>query len=60
MPNQYTKVPLFIEEDDTYIDIDIDMLSKELSFAIIEAIKNILPKDIEATNELIMKVKDEV
>lgn len=58
MPNQYTKVPLFIEEDDTYIDID--MLSKELSFAIIEAIKNILPKDIEATNELIMKVKDEV
>lgn len=58
MPNQYTKVPLFIEEDDTYIDID--MLSKELSFAIIEAIKNILPKDIETTNELIMKVKDEV
>ena len=58
MPNQYTKVPLFIEEDDTYIDID--MLSKKLSFAIIEAIKNILPKNIEATNELIMKVKDEV
>lgn len=58
MPNQYTKVPLFIEEDDTYIDSSI--LSKELSFAIIEAIKNILPKDIETTNELIMKVKDEV
>lgn len=58
MPNQYTKVPLFIEEDDTYIDSSI--LSKELSFAIIEAIKNILPKDIETTNRLIMKVKDEV
>lgn len=58
MPNQYTKVPLFIEEDDTYIDSST--LSKELSFAIIEAIKNILPKDIETTNELIMKVKDEV
>lgn len=58
MPNQYTKVPLFIEEDDTYIDSSI--LSKELSFAIIEAIKNILPKDIENTNRLIMKVKDEV
>lgn len=58
MPNQYTKVPLFIEENDTFIDTSL--LSKELSFAVIEAIKDILPKDIEATNELITKIKDEV
>jgi len=58
MPNQYTKVPLFIEEDDTYIDTFI--LSKELSFATIEAIKDILPKDIETVNELISKIKDDV
>lgn len=58
MPNQYTKVPLFIEENDTYIDTS--KLSKELSFAIIEVIKNILPKDIETTSLLITKVKDEV
>ena len=58
MPNQYTKVPLFIEENDIFIDTSI--LSKELSFAVIEAIKDILPKDIETTNELITKIKDEV
>lgn len=58
MPNQYTKVPLFIEENDIFIDTSL--LSKELSFAVIEAIKDILPKDIEATNELITKIKDEV
>lgn len=58
MPNQYTKVPLFIEENDIFIDTSL--LSKELSFAVIEAIKDILPKDIEATNELINKIKDEV
>ncbi|WP_288221645.1 hypothetical protein [uncultured Clostridium sp.] len=58
MPNQYTKVPLFIEEDDSFIDISL--LSKELTFAVIEAIKDILPKDIETTNQLITKIKDEV
>ena len=58
MPNQYTKVQLFIEENDIFIDTSL--LSKELSFAVIEAIKDILPKDIEATNELITKIKDEV
>lgn len=58
MPNQYTKVPLFIEENDIFIDTSL--LSKELSFAVIEAIKDILPKDIEATNELITKIKDEI
>ena len=58
MPNQYTKVPLFIEENDIFIDTAL--LSKELSFAVIEAIKDILPKDIETTNELITKIKDEV
>lgn len=58
MPNQYTKVPLFIEENDIFIDTSL--LSKELSFAVIEAIKDILPKDIETTNELINKIKDEV
>lgn len=58
MPNQYTKVPLFIEENDIFIDTSL--LSKELSFAVIEAIKDILPKDIETTNELITKIKDEV
>ena len=58
MPNQYTKVPLFIEENDTFIDTSL--LSKELSFAVIEAIKDILPKDIETTKELINKIKDEV
>ena len=55
MPNQYTKVPLFIEEDTTYIDNDI--LSIELSFAVIESIKDILPKDIETTIQLIDKVR---
>lgn len=58
MPNQYTKVPLFIEENDIFIDTSL--LSKELSFAVIKAIKDILPKDIETTNELINKIKDEV
>ncbi|WP_172617226.1 hypothetical protein [Clostridium tertium] len=58
MPNQYTKVPLFIEENDIFIDTSL--LSKELSFAVIESIKDILPKDIETTNELITKIKDEV
>lgn len=58
MPNQYTKIPLFIEEDDSFIDISL--LSKELTFAVIEAIKDILPKDIETTNQLITKIKDEV
>lgn len=58
MPNQYTKVPLFIEEDDSFIDIPL--LSKELSFAVVEAIKDILPKDIETTKQLINKIKDEV
>lgn len=58
MSNQYTKIPLFIEEDSNNIDMSI--LSKELSFATIEAIKNILPKDIETVNELISKIKDEV
>jgi len=58
MPNQYTKVPLFIDKDDTYIDISL--LSKELSFAVIETIKDILPKDIETTKQLITKIKDEV
>ena len=58
MPNQYTKVPLFIEEYDSFIDISL--LSKELTFAVIEAIKDILPKDIETTNQLITKIKDEV
>jgi len=58
MPNQYTKVPLFIDKDDIYIDISL--LSKKLSFAVIEAIKDILPKDIEATKQLITKIKDEV
>ena len=58
MPNQYTKVPLFIEENDIFIDTSL--LSKELSFAVIEAIKDILTNDIETTNELITKIKDEV
>jgi len=58
MTNQYTKVPLFIEDDDNFIDTSL--LSKELSFAVIEAIKDILPKDIETTNQLIAKIKDEV
>ncbi|MGG7213634.1 hypothetical protein ACQPUY_08440 [Clostridium nigeriense] len=58
MPNQYTKVPLFIEEDDAFIDTSL--LSKELSFAVIEAIKDILPKDVESTTKLITKIKDEV
>lgn len=58
MPNQYTKVPLFIEEDDTFIDTSL--LSKELSSAVIEAIKDILPKDVESTTNLITKIKDEV
>lgn len=58
MPNQYTKVPLFIEESDIFIDTSL--LSKELSFAVIESIKDILPKDIETTNELITKIKDDV
>lgn len=58
MPNQYTKIPLFIEEISNNIDMSI--LSKELSYTIIEAIKDILPKDIETVNELISKIKDEV
>ena len=58
MPNQYTKVPLFIENDDTYIDNSI--LSSNLSIAVIEALKSILPKDIETLGLLINKVKDDI
>lgn len=59
MPNQYTKVPLFIESNDnTYVDIST--LSSELSVAVIEVLKTILPKDIETLSLLINKVKDDM
>ena len=59
MPNQYTKVPLFIDSnDDTYIDNSL--LSTQLSIAVIETLKTILPKDIETLGLLINKVKDDM
>ena len=58
MPNQYTKVPLFVENDDTFLDISI--LSKHLSIAVVEALKSVLPKDIETLGLLINKVKDDI
>ena len=59
MPNQYTKVPLFIESNDD-IYIDTSLLSTQLSIAVIEALKTVLPKDIETLGSLINKVKDDM
>jgi len=59
MPNQYTKVPLFIESnDDTYEDSST--LSTQLSIAVIETLKSVLPKDIETLSLLINKVKGDM
>ena len=58
MPNQYTKVSLFLEDNDSCLDNLL--LSKELSYAVIEAIKNILPKDIENISQLLNKIKNEL
>ncbi|WP_155392750.1 hypothetical protein [Clostridium baratii] len=57
MSNQYTKVPLFIE-DDFFID-DISLI-ESLSSAVIDILEDILPKDIESVNSLISKIKLEL
>lgn len=57
MPNQYTKIPLFLEDDDI---LDTTIFSEPLSATVIDCLKNILPKDIENINLLIDKIKDEL
>lgn len=57
MPNQYVKIPLFLEDDITIDDFNI---TKNLSIAVIDSLKDILPKDIEDINLLINKIKDEL
>ncbi|GAA0860040.1 hypothetical protein ACEE21_12150 [Clostridium baratii] len=57
MSNQYTKIPLFIE-DDFFID-DISLI-ESLSSAVIDILEDILPKDIESVNSLISKIKLEL
>lgn len=57
MPNQYDKVTLYIESDDI---IDETLLCENLSIAVIDSIKNILPKDTETIDLLINKIKDEL
>lgn len=57
MSNQYTKIPLFIE-DDFFID-DISLI-ESLSSVVIDILEDILPKDIESVNSLISKIKLEL
>ena len=57
MPNQYVKIPLFLEDDTNISDFNIN---KNLSIAVIDSLKDILPKDIENINLLINKIKDEL
>ncbi|MBM6837400.1 MAG: hypothetical protein SOY04_04555 [Clostridium celatum] len=57
MPNQYVKIPLFLEDDTNISDFNI---TKNLSIAVIDSLKDILPKDIEDINLLINKIKDEL
>lgn len=57
MANQYTKIPLYIEEAEIQ---DEALLSKNLSIAVISSLEDILPKDIETVDLIIKKVKDEL
>lgn len=57
MANQYTKIPLYIEE--AAIE-DEAVLTKNLSLAVVDSLEDILPKDIETMDLIIKKVKDEL
>ncbi|MDU4892353.1 MAG: hypothetical protein E6344_18700 [Clostridium sp.] len=57
MANQYTKIPLYIEEAEIE---DEAFLIKNLSLAVVDSLEDILPKDIETMDLIIKKVKDEL
>lgn len=57
MPNQYIKIPLFLEDDTPISDYT---LTKNISIAVIDSLKDILPKDTENITLLINKIKDEL
>ena len=57
MPNQYTKIHLFIEND---FSIDNTDFIEPLSTVVIDILKDALPKDIEFIDTLIDKIKIEL
>lgn len=57
MANQYTKIPLYIEEAEIE---DEALLTKNLSVAVVDSLEDILPKDIETMDLIIKKVKEEL
>lgn len=57
MSNQYTKVTLFLEED---YSVDEKFFIENLSVAVVDSLKDILPKDIETLDSLISKIRLEL